>query len=589
MLRNMKVRSKILLLVTLIILIPACITRVAMFGLLESEDTLATLTENGLPITLAITEAQNSFEIVTIATGQFLSNVSDDTLEGFTALAANYIADINAQIAILESSTLLDSNAISALKSDLENWSDAQTESIALMSEGDAEGALELVAQAASYEADIMKNFEVLNQSIAQSVSAVSVDLASSIQEYSVTLLVSFIIAAIFSLIGAFHFTSMIVKPLKSLSKVATRISEGELENLDISYYSKDEIGQSCDAMRNMSSSVHGYIEDLKRELLEVAEGDLCLQPSFEYKGAFQDLSNSLVSALAKVSGTLSTISQSADTVSSGAEQMASGAEALSNGTSEQASAVEELAATINDISQEIKKNSENSTNADSMVHEVAQKVIESNENMHKTIDAMADISTSSIDIAKIIKTIEDIAFQTNLLALNASIEAARAGAAGKGFAVVADEVRNLAIKSSNASKDTTLLIQNSLKAIDNGSKLVSETAKSLQSVVDGTQEIEEIISMISSSSAQQANATTQISVGIDQISSVIQVNASTAQQFSAASQEMSDQAVKLKDQVALFELVEDQQDENTEDEQLNSTEQYNMGEQYSDTEQYYE
>ncbi len=583
MLRNMKVRSKILLLVTLIILIPACITRLAMFTLLESEDNLEILTDNGLPVTLAITEAQNSFEIVTIATGQFLANVSDDTLEGFTVLASNYIADINTQMAILESSKLLDSSTISALKSDLENWADAQTQSIDLMVAGDTEGALELVAHASSYQEEILKNFEILNQSIALSVSSVSLDLSNSIQEYSISLLVAFVIAAIFSIIGAVKFANSISKPLNALSKVATRISEGQLEDNDLVYYSKDEIGQSCEAMRNMSSSVHEYIEDLKRELLEVAEGDLCLQPSFEYKGAFQDLSNSLVSALGKVSESLSSIAKSSDYVSSGADQMASGAEALSNGASEQASAVEELAATINDISHEIKKNSENSANADNMVHEVAQKVIESNENMHKTIDAMADISSSSIDIAKIIKTIEDIAFQTNLLALNASIEAARAGAAGKGFAVVADEVRNLAIKSSNASKDTTLLIQNSLKAIDNGSKLVTETARSLQSVVDGTQEIEEIISMISSSSAQQANATTQISVGIDQISSVIQINASTAEQFSAASQEMSEQAVNLKDQVALFDLVDDGQLENIQDEQFNSDENY------SDTEQYYE
>ncbi len=582
MLRNMKVRSKILLLVTLIIIIPACITRIAMFSLLESEDNLAVLAENGLPVTLAITEAQNSFEIINIATGQFLTNVSDDTLEGFTVLVASYTENINAQVAILESSKLLDSATIDALKSDLENWSDAQNNAIDLMVQGDTEGAMELVAQAGSYEADIVKNFEILNQAIAQSISSVSLGLANSIQEYSVSLLVAFAIAAVFSIIGAIKFANSISKPLKDLSRVATRISEGELDDNDLSYYSKDEIGQSCEAMRNMSSSVHGYIEDLKRELLEVAEGDLCLQPSFEYKGAFQDLAESLVSALGKVSETLSTIAKSADYVSSGAAQMASGSEALSNGASEQASAVEELAATINDISQEIKKNSENSANADNMVHEVAQKVIESNENMHKTIDAMADISTSSIDIAKIIKTIEDIAFQTNLLALNASIEAARAGAAGKGFAVVADEVRNLAIKSSNASKDTTLLIQNSLKAIDNGSKLVSETARSLQSVVDGTQEIEEIISMISSSSAQQANATTQISVGIDQISSVIQINASTAEQFSAASQEMSEQAVNLKDQVALFELV-DEPVENMEGEQDISDEQY------SNTEQYYE
>ena len=142
----------------------------------------------------------------------------------------------------------------------------------------------------------------------------------------------------------------------------------------------------------------------------------------------------------------------------------------------------------IRDRSNNVKKNAEHAKDASGKADAVKEQAGESSRRMQEMLAAMTDISNSSGEIGKIIKTIEDIAFQTNILALNAAVEAARAGAAGKGFAVVADEVRNLAGKSAEASKNTSTLIEGSLQAVERGTKIANETAEALNEVVDGVQ-----------------------------------------------------------------------------------------------------
>jgi methyl-accepting chemotaxis protein len=167
----------------------------------------------------------------------------------------------------------------------------------------------------------------------------------------------------------------------------------------------------------------------------------------------------------------------------------------------------------------------------------------------------MNEINKTSNEIGKIIKNIDDIAFQTNILALNAAVEAARAGTAGKGFAVVADEVRNLASKSAESAKNTAVLIESALEAIDKGTSIVNETAKSLDEVVTGSESSAKIIQQIADASAGQARSIADINTGFEQITAVVHTNSATAEQSAAASEELSAQAQMLKSLIRKFKL----------------------------------
>ena len=365
--------------------------------------------------------------------------------------------------------------------------------------------------------------------------------------------------AIVIAVILALMLIRAIVPPIREIQKGMEEIEAGNLD-VQLKYESRDELGQLSDSVRGMVDSLKAIIHDEDYLFAELGNGNFDVQTrnADKYVGDFTSILTSIIKLRDNLNSTLMQINQSADQVSAGSDQVSSGAQALSQGATEQASSVEELAATINEISGKVKANAENAREASRKAAQVKDQAGESSRRMQEMLSAMTDISSSSGEIGKIIKTIEDIAFQTNILALNAAVEAARAGAAGKGFAVVADEVRNLAGKSADASKNTSALIEGSLHAVDRGTRIANETADALNQVVDGVQSVTVTIDNISRASDDQAVSIGQVTQGIDQISSVVQTNSATAEESAAASEELSGQAQILKNLVGQFQLKTD-------------------------------
>lgn len=364
------------------------------------------------------------------------------------------------------------------------------------------------------------------------------------------------VIMSIIVLAGLTYVVIMIVRrmmrPLSEISGGMKEFANGKLD-VDFNIKRDDEIGSLAESARSSIFSLKEMIEDISFTLGEISSGNLGVQVKGNYVGDFESIKKALEQIIISLNNTLGQINGASEQVSLGSEQVSEGAQSLAQGASEQAGTVEELATSIHEISQQITSNADNSKNANKKASAVGREAIESNQRMQEMLAAMKNIQESSRKIANILKVIEDIAFQTNILALNAAVEAARAGESGRGFSVVAGEVRNLATKSSEAAKDTTVLLKSSLKAVEDGTRIADETAESLEKVVKGAEEVAQALDEITKASNEQAEFVEQVTHGVEQISNVIQGNSATAEESAAASEELSAQSLLLKDLIGKF------------------------------------
>jgi len=294
------------------------------------------------------------------------------------------------------------------------------------------------------------------------------ISMSSAIKQISLTIVLACSAGLMLTVIGILivgaYIKRTVSTPLFRLTVLAQTLEQGDLglnqhQTMMVGINSNDEIGTLSQCFDGTISRLRNYIGEISHTLEAVAGGDLTAQITQEYVGDFASIRTSLNDILHKLNNTMGQIVTSAEYVSGGAEQMSTASQALSQGSMEQSGAVEALEETIRAVTLSVRQTADNARRAQEQVDGMSLQLAEGNQKMQEMVTAMEEITDSSTEIEKIIKTIEDIAFQTNILALNAAVEAARAGTAGKGFAVVADEVRNLAAKSAEASQSTSALI----------------------------------------------------------------------------------------------------------------------------------
>ncbi len=362
-----------------------------------------------------------------------------------------------------------------------------------------------------------------------------------------------------FSLFALRRLRKAIILPLNMLSEMATSVANGDLTT-EITYTSNNEFGELAESFKTLLTTITGIIKDMSDALVGMSEGDMTVTIHARelYIGEFQTLMLSMRSILTNINTALIEIDKASDSVLSGSDQIAESAQMLAQGSTEQASSIEQLAADIQDITEQIKVNTVSSLTAEHKAHSVGDEITNCSEYMDNMLSAMNTITSKATNISKIIKTIEDIAFQTNILALNAAVEAARAGEAGKGFAVVAGEVRNLATKSADATQSTTTLIADTISAVEDGAKILNNTATSLTSTSSLTEELIAAIEQIAEASKLQAEHIEQINEGLGHVSTVTFTNSATAEESAAASEELNTQANVLKELVSSFKLKDE-------------------------------
>lgn len=476
--------------------------------------------------------------------------LDDDTssYEGYKAEVEERLTEVQNEIQALKATGLIEDSLYNEYVACITDWGNIGYEIIEKIEAGEDELATQMLLEEC---APALNNLV----SISKEIDAVTDELKDeAIRQSTVTFICGIILIVVFILLAAIlaniigkRIISSITTPIQEIEKVAEELSAGNLHST-LEYHSDDEIGFLAHSLRKSIRTLGSYVDDISRSMTEFSNGNFDVKPEVEWKGDFVGILDAFMKFESSMADTVKGIQRVADQVKSGSEQVSDSATELAQGATDQASITEELAATIESVSTQVSRNAERAKDISLKVENSGEEILQGNAKMHEMVNSMSEINEASQEIGKIIAIINDIASQTNLLALNASIEAARAGEAGKGFAVVADQVSVLAAQSSEAAKESTVLIESSVRAVEKGIVIANETAKQLENVVESSKVITEEVNGVAEALSAQEDAFEQISSGVDHINDVVQTNAATSEECAAASQEMSSQATMLEE-----------------------------------------
>lgn len=342
----------------------------------------------------------------------------------------------------------------------------------------------------------------------------------------------------------------------------------GETAHL-IQWAKEGQLGKRGDATRfegGYRELVQGINETLDAVIQPVNEAtavlermaarDLTARVEGDYRGDHARIKEAMNRAANNLDESFAQVAQSADQLASASVHISDGSQSLAQGAAEQASSLQEVSSSLQEMASMTRQSAANARQARGLSESTRNSAANGAESMHRLSTAMDRIKSSADATAKIVKTIDEIAFQTNLLALNAAVEAARAGEAGKGFAVVAEEVRNLAMRSAEAAKNTAQMIEESVKNAEEGVALNQGVLKDFREINEQVNKMSEMMAEVAAASEHQSQGIEQVNVAVAQMNTVTQQNAANSEQSAAAAQELSGQAEEMESMVAGFKLT---------------------------------
>ena len=479
--------------------------------------------------------------------------LNDDTssYDGYEKTIAKLLDDVDSQLEIIKNKGVVSDKKYTEYATALSDWKKLSSSILEEIRSGNQQQGVEDILNKCTPTLNKLVNIALELDEITDVVSAKAVQNTVVYAILGVVFIVVFLImACMISRKTGKSVLVSILEPLHAIEDVAKELTEGNLHST-LDYRSEDEIGRLAHSMRKSIRILGSYVDDIDRAMKLFSEGNFDVKPNVEWKGDFVGILHSFMDFEESMAKIVKGIQRASNQVSGGAEQVSSGAMELADGATNQAAAVEELTATVENVAEQVRHNSQAASEISSKVVVLGDEILENDTKMHDMVKSMLEIKEASMQIDKIIETINDIASQTNLLALNASIEAARAGEAGKGFSVVANQVNQLADQSSQAVKESAALIKTSVNAVGKGMLLAEETAKQLEEIAKNSKVITEEVSGIADTLADQTSEIQQINEGIEQINDVVQSNSATSEECAAASQEMSNEAEHLRDMIS--------------------------------------